>query len=227
MFLKNLFKKKQKVSNYQGKEENLNKANEKIEIGKKDDTEKTVDEEKIIGTINLDYIVGQSYVKEGLYKSNVGTERIGYFDPRKVVLKRVKEGWMCTFPPDGLNREEGMEFAFKIGLLQTALGITGNAFGFGATPQELQKFLINISEVGKANEGAIAKLIYEETVYPFFELYSADEKVVIIEDVEKEVLMNSIINFFCTEIDVKKAKNLNDLKKCSLEKVNNLKASKT
>jgi len=52
----------------------------------------------------------------------------------------------------------------------------------------------------RISEGEVGKFIFESTVLPFFERYSAEEKTLMIEEVVTEVRLNALFNFLCSEV---------------------------
>jgi len=173
----------------------------------------------------LTYVVGAREAKKGVYKANVGTEKIGYFDPWKVVVKVASQGWQVTWPPDEFGSPADMvgskwlDYSMKAGHLQTALGVEGNVFGFGSTQEDMKTFFLNL--LG-ATKGEVGSYLHENTVLPFFKRYSAGEKIVMVDEVNKEVMLNSLINFLISEVEVEKANNTHELKELAEAKIREL-----
>lgn len=176
---------------------------------------------------DLTYIVGAKDAKMGTYKANIGRGKIGYFDPWKVVVRITSRGWEITWPPDEFGAPATLvgstwvEYSLKAGHLQTALGVKGNVFGFGSTKEDMETFFLNLMEVSK---GEVGSFIHENTVLPFFRKYSVGEKIIVVDEVMKEVTLNSLINFFISEVAVENAENMRQLKKLSEEKIRELRS---
>jgi HEAT repeats len=160
----------------------------------------------------LGYVVGRHLVKDGVYKKQIGTEKIGYFDPLKVVFRLFDEqgrritadgngATTLVWPPDCGSKEEQMIFMMMGPTLAQALeAYPSQISGFYMMSNplgELGKLLLNLLKVGDSEAG---KLIYESTVLPFFQRYSAGEKSLIIDEVFREVMLNALFNFLCSEV---------------------------
>jgi hypothetical protein len=161
----------------------------------------------------LDYIVGRNLLKSGLYLENIGTEKIGYFDPFKVVFRR--------FDKNG---------NYLKGLYSTDLLCI-----FGSMRKD-DRFMHSISDLGiilqtdviypefiKRMEivKELPEFIMLSTVAPFFAKYSK-QKVVMDKDVAWEVYNNGLLNFLCTDVIPKlnaNQHNLEDLKKMTTQSI--------
>lgn len=160
----------------------------------------------------LDYVVGRHLVKDGYYKKQIGTEIIGYFDPLKVVFRlfdkqgrRITAGGSGTialvWPPDCGSEKEQIGFEMDGRALAQALEAYPSQFSRSylmSNPLgEIGKLLPNLERVGG---GEVNKLISESTVFPFFQRYSAGGKTVMIDEVVREVRLNALFNFLCSEV---------------------------
>lgn len=193
------FRRKKEIGDYKEKEQEASEVNQ----------------EDSVKTKPLSYIVGEQEAKRGVYKPNIGREKIGYFDPWRVIIRITSKGWETSWPPDESDKV-ALEIGFRLCDLARALGITRPVFGFGASPKDAEMFLINLM---KAGSGEISKFISESTELPFFKKYSVGEKVVVIDEINKEVMLNALINFFLTEISIEKASNMEELTRLGEERV--------
>ncbi len=57
-----------------------------------------------------------------------------------------------------------------------------------------------VSKLETVSRGEVGKFIYETTVLPFFQRYSGEKEVLIIEDLAEEVSLNALFNFLCSEV---------------------------
>jgi hypothetical protein len=168
---------------------------------------------------SLDYIIGRNLLKSGLYLDTIGTEKIGYFDPLKVIFQRFDQkgnpiligytrtrGYATVLFPDCTTKEEQIKFVKSIKILEKIL----------KTYIDLPDFLNKIEFVDETK-----KFIMNSTVMPFFEKYSKKQKPVMIEnDVALEVYFNSLLNFLCNKIipELKDDQyNLEELKKITIQ----------
>lgn len=159
-----------------------------------------------------DYIVGGHLAKQGIYREQIGREVVGYFDPFKVIFRlfdkkgrRLRsagsEATALVWPPDCNSKEEQFSFIFEGSTVAQAL----EAFPKKMSVVDLmsqplgdtERLILGLLEVGTAEVG---KFIFESTVLPFFQRYSVGEKVVIVEEVEREVVLNALFNFLCSEV---------------------------
>ena len=152
----------------------------------------------------INYVVGRHLVKQGYYKKNIGAAKVGYFDPTNVIFRLFDnngrrlttimgvEATGLSWPPicSSEQDQDQIDFIIKATTLTQALE-TSNPLG------EVGKLLTNLERVA---DGEVDKFIFESTVLPFFERYSAGEKTLMIHEVVTEVRLNSLFNFLCSEV---------------------------
>lgn len=162
---------------------------------------------------SLDYIVGGHLAKQGYFKDQIGTEIVGYFDPLKVIFRlfdkngrRLRKGGeeatALVFPPDCDSEEERTGYIFMASTVAQALeAFPSQISGFYMMSNplgEMERLLPNLDRI---SEGEVGKFIFESTVLPFFERYSVGKiRPVRSSAVFREVSMNALFNFLCSEV---------------------------
>jgi hypothetical protein len=159
-----------------------------------------------------DYVVGRHLAKQGIYREQIGREVIGYFDPLKVIFqlfdkkgRRLKsagsEATALVWPPDCNSQEEQSSFIVEGSTVAQALEAFPETMSvLDLMSQPLGNMEILIMGLLQVGTGEVGKFIFESTVLPFFQRYSVGEKVVIVEEIEKEVVLNALLNFLCSEV---------------------------
>lgn len=190
---------------------------------------------------NLDYVVGRHLLKKELYKQQIGTEVVGYFDPLKVIFRLFDEKGRrlysrgggetaLVWPPKCNSEKESTKFNFNGTKLAVNLGAlpgevsSAQAFSYASSQPlgDMGKLFLNLRIV---NEGEVDKFIHESTVLPFFYRYSG-EKVVVINEVAEEVRLNALFNFLCSEVvSFSEDIDVSELRRRAIKQVNQLRKS--
>jgi len=164
---------------------------------------------KVSATVGkLDYIVGSHLREKGYYKKQIGTEKVGYFDPLKVVFRLFDEhgrrvyvgggeGFAFVFPPPCGSSGERMTFTMMGSTLAEALEAYPEGVLLLHHGGDIPKLVRHLERVG---EGEVDKFIFESTVLPFFQRYSLEEKVLMVDEIVREVRLSALFNFLCSEV---------------------------